>query len=88
MAMLARRLSPIAEVPGDSERSLGLDLSAADLRAWLRRVEGVRAVTVLTLRNAAGRVVDAIEVGPIGLACFDAAAVTIDVVRSDAGGSA
>ena len=88
MTMLARRLNPIAEVPGDSERSLGLDLSAADLRAWLRRVEGVRAVTALTLRNTAGRVVDAIEVGPIGLVRFDAATVTIDVVRSDARGSA
>ena len=88
MKMLAQRLNPIADAPGDTERSLGLALNGVDLGAWLRRVDGVRAVSALTLRDAAGRVVDAIEVGPIGLPRFDAATVMIDVVRPNARSSA
>lgn len=86
LAELARRLSPIAAAPGDLERTLGAPLTAADIGAWLRRLDGVAAVTALTLRDAANQVVDRIDVGPLGLPRFDAATVAVDVLRSTARG--
>lgn len=86
LAELARRLSPIAAAPGDPERALGAALTTADIGAWLKRLDGVAAVSALMLRNAAGQLVDSIEVGPQGLPRFDAAAVAINVLRSNARG--
>ena len=82
LAELARRLNPIAAAPGDTERTLGAALTTADIGAWLRRIDGVAAVTALTLRNAANQAVDIIDVGPQGLPRFDASTIAIDVQRS------
>lgn len=82
LAELARRLNPIAAAPGDPERALGAALTTADIGAWLRRLDGVAAVSALALRNAANQVVDIIDVGPQGLPRFDASTIAIDVQRS------
>ena len=78
LANLAHRLDPIA-----GGRGLGAALSAADLGAWLRRIDGVSAVAMLVLRDG-GKAVDAIDVGRHGLPRFDASQVEIDVVRGSA----
>ena len=86
LAELARRLNPIAATPGDPERALGAALTTADIGAWLRRLDGVAAVSALTLRDAANQAVDIIDVGPQGLPRFDASTIAIDVQRSTARG--
>ena len=61
-----------------------------DLSAWLRKIDGVSAVTTLTLRDGRGKSVDAIALPPHGLPRLDPnagqSAVTIDIVRADAPG--
>jgi hypothetical protein len=81
LAELARRLAPIATAPGEHPRELGVKLTAADIGAWLRKLDGVAAVRTLTLRDAAGRAVDEVQVGPFGLPRLDPASLTINVVR-------
>ena len=78
LADLAQRLDPIT-----GGRSLGAALSAADLGAWLKRIDGVSAVATLVLRDG-GKAVDSIDVGRHGLPRFDASNVMIDVVRGSA----
>jgi len=79
LAELARRLGPIA-----GERTLGAALTSSDIGAWLKRIDGVSAVTSVLLRDSAGKPVDAVAVGRYGLPRFDAAKVTINVVRGTA----
>jgi predicted phage baseplate assembly protein len=81
-AELAERLSLVPSPDGRAPRELGEPLTAQELGAWLRRVDGVAKVDALVLKNAAGQAVETLAVGRLGLPRFDPARVKIAVERS------
>jgi hypothetical protein len=87
LAALASRLDPFAST-GSSPRGLGEPLTALDLAAWLRRVDGVLRVDAATLLDARGRVIERIGGGRFDLVRFDAASVELTVNRPATGGGA
>lgn len=84
LAALASRLDPFAST-GNAPRGLGEPLTALDLAAWLRKVDGVLRVDAATLLDARGRVIERIGGGRFDLVRFDAASVELTVNRPATG---
>jgi hypothetical protein len=87
LAALRNRLDPMPR-PQAQPRPLGEPLTARDLAAWLRSVDGVTHVRELELRDARGRVVGRIGSGRFDLPRFQAASIQLQVARPDARGRA
>ena len=79
---LTQRLRLTAS-PGRGDcRKFGVPVSSADVSAWLRGVGGVARVLKVELKDAAGKVVEQVEVPPRGLPRFNLAASSVTVQRA------
>lgn len=83
---LAKRYVPRTD--GHDALTLGVDITARDLAARLRRVPGVARIATLVLLDAQGVAINRLQVPPRGLAWIDLPASTLTVARGATGATA
>jgi predicted phage baseplate assembly protein len=84
---LRRRLALVELTDGTAPRQPGVPVTHRDVVAWIRRVDGVRRIVSLELRDADGRTADEIAVAPDGLPRWMSSTSTFDVARPATGGA-
>lgn len=80
------RLGEKLTLIGRAAREPGAAVNRRDVSAWMRGVDGVQRITGLLLRDAQGKVTDAIKVRRGGLPRWKVNESTIEVIRAGTGG--